>query len=150
MRAEPNGLAGRRLNHSAKVSILNVIHTKTINLCSATGNRTPGICVTGRDVTNYTIADEYTLDGIRTRNLWIRSPMRYPLRHKSYAHDMLVSESVSLGLPGFEPGSLDSESKVLTITPQARSGSSKTNDIELASTGNRTRTSCLEGTNSNH
>ncbi len=24
---------------------------------SATGNRTPGICVTGRDVTNYTIAD---------------------------------------------------------------------------------------------
>ncbi len=25
----------------------------------------------------------YTLDGIRTRNLWIRSPMRYPLRHKS-------------------------------------------------------------------
>ena len=106
--------------------------------------------MTGRDVTNYTIADEYTLDGIRTRNLWIRSPMRYPLRHKSYAHDMLVGESVSLGLPGFEPGSLDSESKVLTITPQARSGSSKTNDTELASTGNRTRTSCLEGTNSNH
>ena len=26
-------------------------------LDSATGNRTPGICVTGRDVTNYTIAD---------------------------------------------------------------------------------------------
>ena len=25
----------------------------------------------------------HTLDGIRTRNLWIRSPMRYPLRHKS-------------------------------------------------------------------
>ena len=26
-------------------------------LLSTTGNRTPGICVTGRDVTNYTIAD---------------------------------------------------------------------------------------------
>ena len=25
---------------------------------SATGTRTPGICVTGRDVTNYTIADD--------------------------------------------------------------------------------------------
>ena len=25
-----------------------------------------------------------------------------------------------VGLPGFEPGSLDSESKVLTITPQAQ------------------------------
>ncbi len=28
----------------------------------------------------------YTLDGIRTRNLWIRSPMRYPLRHKSWVY----------------------------------------------------------------
>ena len=28
-----------------------------------------------------------TLDGIRTRNLWIRSPMRYPLRHKSLSTD---------------------------------------------------------------
>ena len=68
---------------------------------SATGNRTPGICVTGRDVTNYTIADytlqiekqnknnkkvilffHFTLGGTRTRNPRIRSPMRYPLRHQ--------------------------------------------------------------------
>ena len=49
-----NGLAGRRLNHSAKVSY----GEKIFNRCSATGNRTPGICVTGRDVTNYTIADD--------------------------------------------------------------------------------------------
>ena len=26
---------------------------------SDTGNRTPGICVTGRDVTNYTMSDEH-------------------------------------------------------------------------------------------
>ena len=50
-RAEPNSLAGCRLNHSAKVSL--------INIYSATGNRTPGICVTGRDVTNYTIAEYF-------------------------------------------------------------------------------------------
>ncbi len=54
-RAEPNSLAGCRLNHSAKVStcVQYIIFFKN----SATGNRTPGICVTGRDVTNYTIAD---------------------------------------------------------------------------------------------
>ena len=67
VRAEPNGLAGRRLNHSAKVSlahiriILYIIIINYINYYiiyySATGNRTPGICVTGRDVTNYTIAE---------------------------------------------------------------------------------------------
>ena len=73
MRVEPNGLAGRRLNHSAKVSKISIIST--------TGNLTPGICVTGRDVTNYTIAE-------------------------------------SKVLPGFEPGLLDSKSRVITITSQ--------------------------------
>ena len=53
VRAEPTNLAGWRLNHSAKVSVSNSI----LSTNSATGNRTPGICVTGRDVTNYTIAD---------------------------------------------------------------------------------------------
>ena len=66
VRAEPNGLAGRRLNHSAKVSISHCVieyicdSVRTyvqMRNASATGNRTPGICVTGRDVTNYTIAD---------------------------------------------------------------------------------------------
>ena len=58
VRAEPNGLAGRRLNHSAKVSMNECNeYTITIEFSSATGNRTPGICVTGRDVTNYTIAE---------------------------------------------------------------------------------------------
>ena len=51
-RAEHSSLAGCRLNHSAKVSLC---------IDSATGNRTPGICVTGRDVTNYTISDNYWL-----------------------------------------------------------------------------------------
>ena len=68
-RAEHSSLAGCRLNHSAKVSR----DDKMLLKYSATGNRTPGICVTGRDVTNYTIADHSyaidTLDGIRTRNL---------------------------------------------------------------------------------
>ena len=31
---------------------------KKKKLNSVTGNRTPGICVTGRDVTNYTMTDE--------------------------------------------------------------------------------------------
>ena len=59
VRAEPNSLAGYRLNHSAKVSLCSAC--KNIFFCtpSATGNRTPGICVTGRDVTNYTIADPH-------------------------------------------------------------------------------------------
>ena len=43
--------------------------------------------------------------------------MRYPLRHKSYLLTLL--KNIQLGLPGFEPGSVDSESTVLTITPQA-------------------------------
>ena len=34
----------------------------TNEVSSATGNRTPGICVTGRDVTNYTIADNLLYD----------------------------------------------------------------------------------------
>ena len=55
VRAEPTNLAGWRLNHSAKVSVSNSI----LSTNSATGNRTPGICVTGRDVTNYTIADPH-------------------------------------------------------------------------------------------
>ena len=57
-----------------------------------------------------------------------------------------------MGLPGFEPGLVDSESTVLAITPQARwyACTCKIFLFSYASTGNRTRTSCLEGTNSNH
>ena len=47
--------------------------------------------------------------GIRTPNLWVWNPTRYQLRHKL----------IPKGLPGFEPGLRDSESLVITITPQA-------------------------------
>lgn len=50
---EPNGLAGRRLNQLGQ----SVLIYMCVFCYSATGNRTPGICVTGRDVTNYTIAE---------------------------------------------------------------------------------------------
>ena len=36
---------------------------------SGTGNRTPGICVTGRDVTNYTIPDPDVLATSRIRGM---------------------------------------------------------------------------------
>ena len=70
-RAEPTHLAGELLNHSDKVSremrplaktktprCPNAFKHKTIHSKrSGTGNRTLGICVTGRDVTNYTIPE---------------------------------------------------------------------------------------------
>ena len=37
----------------------------------------------------------YTLDGTRTRNLWIRSPMRYPLRHKSFMNNKRFGAAVA-------------------------------------------------------
>ena len=59
-----------------------------------------------------------------------------------------------MGLPGFEPGLVDSESTVLPLhhKPSAcvYDVCARQNFFYNASTGNRTRTSCLEGTNSNH
>ena len=43
---------------SADYLILNMFLEGKIQKVSETGNRTPGICVTGRDVTNYTISDD--------------------------------------------------------------------------------------------
>ena len=60
VQVKPNCLAGNRLNHSAKLSrdefFIKIYFLNTM-YDSATGNRTRGNCVTGSDVTNYTIAE---------------------------------------------------------------------------------------------
>ena len=69
--------------------------------------------------------------GIRTRDLWIRSPARYPLRYGDIHFVLCVLEQKLIVfsvcgyeinknhqvLPRLELGSLDSKSRVLTITP---------------------------------
>ena len=48
---------------------------------SETGNRTPGICVTGRDVTNYTISDVANgVSGFRSQYLVLAKHARFRLR----------------------------------------------------------------------
>ena len=50
-------LSYRGERNSRRVCCFDFIFYKTKKQNSETGNRTPGICVTGRDVTNYTISD---------------------------------------------------------------------------------------------
>ena len=57
VQVKPNCLAGNRLNHSAKLSRDISFYQNLFIYDSATGNRTRGNCVTGSDVTNYTIAE---------------------------------------------------------------------------------------------
>ena len=49
---------------------------------SETGNRTPGICVTGRDVTNYTISDYKAFNEDRTRDLALTKRMLCQLSYE--------------------------------------------------------------------
>ena len=73
-RAEHSSLAGCRLNHSAKVSRDD--DDKMLKY-SATGNRTPGICVTGRDVTNYTISEWWEQrDGLVVNEYGVNLPRK--------------------------------------------------------------------------
>ena len=92
-------LAGEPLNHSGKVSRArpgfwytgkkidykftkyNQQKKKTKPKSSETGNRTPGICVTGRDVTNYTISDGTPgVSGFRSQYLVLAKHARFRLR----------------------------------------------------------------------
>ena len=50
-------LSYRGEGQAHRVCCFDFIFCKTKTQNSETGNRTPGICVTGRDVTNYTISD---------------------------------------------------------------------------------------------
>ena len=101
----------------------------------------------------------HTLDGIRTRNLWIRSPMRYPLRHKSIMIYVMICEvkwtkTLCIGPTGIWTrisGFRVHCANRYTIGPTVLCVCVwMTTKFIYASTGNRTRTSCLEGTNSNH
>ena len=47
---------------------------------SETGNRTLGICVTGRDVTNYTISERSGVSGFRSQYLVLAKHARFRLR----------------------------------------------------------------------
>ena len=78
LRSKTTHLAGEPLNHSGKVSVVGALRHTSVGfwanfgnfLCvcpekkkeekkkySTSGNRTRGVCVTGRNVTNYTNAD---------------------------------------------------------------------------------------------
>ena len=70
LRSKTTHLAGEPLNHSGKVSFGVVRNSTAMWIAerrgegkqktkesSMSGNRTPGVCVTGRNVTNYTNTD---------------------------------------------------------------------------------------------
>ena len=56
--------------------------TKNGKNSSTSGNRTRGICVTGRDVTNYTNADWKAPNEVRTRDLTLTKRMLCQLSYK--------------------------------------------------------------------
>ena len=57
MRCFHRGMTVRHLNCFGRTTCLSTFGFFQKSKSSETGNRTPGICVTGRDVTNYTISD---------------------------------------------------------------------------------------------
>ena len=64
---------------------------------SITGNRTPGICVTGRDVTNYTMTDGQASSEDRTRDLALTKRMLCQL---SYRGNRLLPTRIELATLG--------------------------------------------------
>ena len=81
LRSKTTHLAGEPLNHSGKVSFswcifkrqtAPTIKKKQKKESSMSGNRTRGVCVTGRNVTNYTNTDLFLFQNLKH---WIRSLM---------------------------------------------------------------------------
>ena len=65
---------------------------------SVTGNRTPGICVTGRDVTNYTMTDGRASSEDRTRDLALTKRMLCQLSYRGVARSGCVRALRFFGL----------------------------------------------------
>ena len=74
--------AARRASRTARLG-RQVPRCQKIN--SVTGNRTPGICVTGRDVTNYTMTDGRASSEDRTRDLALTKRMLCQLSYRGVA-----------------------------------------------------------------
>ena len=91
-------------------------------------------------------------DVIRTRNLWIRSPMRYPLRHKSIMLYYIIfdNKKKKIWLYCWACIYLNIYIYIFRVHCANQLHHKPKYIYKIASTGNRTRTSCLEGTNSNH
>ena len=131
-RAEPTGLAGRRLNHSAKVSTdhcrcratryatnIAMPDKGTATKNASAGNRTRvtsmattysttkplmlaafGCVPTTWSLPTKCLNTQKTTPGrTRTCNLWIRSPTRYPLRHKGQLRQLNASRALCDPLP---------------------------------------------------
>ena len=69
----------------ARVSVASSSPSRVAKINSVTGNRTPGICVTGRDVTNYTMTDGRASSEDRTRDLALTKRMLCQLSYRGVA-----------------------------------------------------------------